>query len=83
MQPTHNEISMRDFTPSKSAIAAALGTVEQAVHSDNTRHMQPAAQQHAGNRGIVSGWKPPGNANFPNQQPLQSRRNSIHNDRIS
>lgn len=83
MQPAHNEISMRDFTPSKAAIAVALGNVEQAHHSDDTRHMQPAAQQHAGNRGIVSGWQPPGNTNVSNQQPLQSRRNPFHNDRIS
>ena len=85
MQPSHNEISMRDFTPPKSAINAALGNVEQADPRDNTRHrhMQPAAQQHTGNRGIVSGWKPPGNANLYNQQPLQSRRNPFHNDRIS
>lgn len=83
MQPSYNEISMRDFSPSKSAIAAALGNAEQAVRSDNTRHMQPAAQQLPGNRGIVSGWQPPGNPNLSNQQPLQSRRNPFHNDRIS
>lgn len=83
MQPSHNEISMRDFTPSKAAIAAALGNVEQADHRDNTRHMQPAAQQHPGNRGVVPGRQSPGNANLSNQQPLQSRRNSLHNDRIS
>lgn len=65
MQPKLDEISMRDFKPSKAAITAALGAHKQAVHSDGTKHMQPAARQQFGNRSPVSGWKPPGNQGFP------------------
>ena len=80
-QPFYDEISLQSYKPSKTLIDAALGHSEQVVPGGQS--LLTSNNQQRGNGGIVSGWKPPGKPNFPNQQPVQSWRNPFHPNRVS
>lgn len=75
-----NIVSLQEYKPSRSALNAALGDEEQVV--PRARHMYSTVNQQPGSGSTFSGWKPPGNSNIPNQQPVQSWHNAGNNHRI-